>query len=94
MAENAVPTLAPTEDIPDMLDTLPAPSQAPLTTPDKQALFDSIAQDEIAPSEGSEASPLKAVLAGLLWFGYAVAIVVALILVWSAANGLLKSLPR
>ena len=94
MAENAAPTLAANQDIPGILDTLPTPSPVPLITPDKQALFDSIAQDEIAPSEGNEASPLKAVLAGLLWFGYAVAIVVALILVWSAANGLLKSLPR
>jgi hypothetical protein len=80
--------------MPDVLDALPTPSQVPLITPEKQALFDSIAQDETAPSEGSEASPLKAVFAGLLWFGYAVAIVVALILVWSAANGLLRSLPR
>jgi len=94
MAENAAPTLAPKQDIPDILDTLPKPSQLPLITPEKQALFDSIAQDETASSEGSEPSPLKAVFAGLLWFGYAVAIIVALVLVWSAANGLLKSLPR
>jgi hypothetical protein len=94
MAENAVPTLAPKQDIPDILDALPTSTQVPLITPEQQALFDSIAHDETASSEGSEASPLKAVFAGFLWFGYAVAIVVALMLVWSAANGLLKSLPR
>lgn len=93
MVDNAVPTLAPEKDVPDVLKSLPSPLAPPVIS-EKKALFDSIAQDEIASSEGNEASPLKAVFAGLLWFGYAVAIVVALVLVWSAANGLLQSLPR
>jgi hypothetical protein len=94
MANDAAPTLAPKQDMPDVLDVLPMPSRAPLNTPDKQALFDSIAHDETALIGQSEASPLKAIFSGLLWFGYAVAIVVALLLVWSAASGLLKSMPR
>jgi len=94
MADNAVPTLAPKKEMPDVLDSLSAP-QAPSVAPEKKALFDSIAdRDEMAQSEDLGPSSLKTAFAGLLWFGYAVAIVVALILVWSAANSLLQSLPH
>jgi hypothetical protein len=93
MVDNVVPTLAPKKDVPDVLESLSAPPFPPVV-PEKKALFDSIAQDENAAAGKNDASPFKAVFAGLLWFGYAVAIVVALVLVWSAANGLLNSLPR
>jgi hypothetical protein len=93
MVDNAVPTLDPNADTRDVLDSLSVPS-IPSSTSEKNALFDSIAHDETSSSEDGEASSFKMVFAGLLWFGYAIAIVVALVLVWSAANGLLQSLPR
>jgi len=93
MVDNAVPTLVPNAETHDVLDSLSTPP-APSIASEKMALFDSIARDETTRSETSEDSSLKTVFAGLLWFGYAIAIVVALILVWSAANGLLQSLPH
>jgi hypothetical protein len=93
MVDNVVPTLAPNKEMPNVFESLSTP-QAPSAVPEKNALFDSIARDEMAQPENTEVSSLKTVFAGLLWFGYAVAIVVALILVWSAANSLLQSLPH
>jgi hypothetical protein len=93
MVDNAVPTLDPTTQTHDVLDALSVPP-APSITSEKKALFESIARDESTSMEDEGDSSLKMVFAGLLWFGYAIAIVVALILVWSAANGLVKSLPR
>ena len=81
MLDSAVPTLEPP----------PTPQDV---APEKKVLFDSIAQDSLEPVESAQGASLKAAFAGLLWFGYAIAIVVALILVWSAANGLLQSLPH
>jgi hypothetical protein len=94
MADPVVPTLTAEDRLPDVLEELPASQNIPTLTTEKKALFDSIAQDENAPAEEMGPSSLKTVFAGLLWFGYAVAIVVALILVWSAVNGLLQSLPH
>ena len=70
------------------------PSVPPIISAEKKALFDSIAQDSQDNSDESQSSALKTFFAGLLWFGYAVAILVALALVWSAVNGLLKTVPR
>jgi len=92
MADNAVPTLAPEKRASDVLESLPAqPRTAPLNT-DKDALFNSLAQEGLG-EEGSQSAPLQTFLTGLLWTGYAIAIVVAVALVWSAAKGLLKPLP-
>ena len=93
MADNVVPTLDPRTQTHDVLDSLAVPPARSIKS-DKNALFDSIARDESSSVEDEGDSSLKMVFAGLLWFGYAIAIVVALILVWSAANGLVKSLPR
>ncbi len=86
MADNAVSTLAPEKE-------KIAPKVAPLSA-EKNALFDSIAQEGLTDSAPSQGSPMKSFFTGLLWFGYAVAIVVALALVWSAAKGLLMPLPH
>ena len=94
MVDHAVPTLAPERHAADVLETLPAqPQVSPLNT-EKNALFDSIAQEGSRENEDSQSTPLKTFLTGLLWFGYATAIVVALVLVWSAAKGLFMPLPR
>jgi hypothetical protein len=77
-----------------VLEPLPSAVQVPSAIPETKALFDSIAHDEESSVEQEGNSSVAAFFAGLSWFGYAVAIVVALVLVWSAANGLLKSLPR
>jgi hypothetical protein len=94
MVDNVVPTLAPKRQAPDVITSLPSqPRITPLNT-EKNAIFDSIAQEGIESQKDSQNSSLKTFLTGLLWFGYAIAIVVALVLVWEAASGLLKSLPR
>jgi hypothetical protein len=94
MADNVVPTLAPEKPIQEVLQSLPAQSHTPSTDIEKEALFDSIAQEGIDDGKESQSSFLKTFFTGLLWFGYSIAIVVALALVWSAAKGLLKPLPR
>jgi len=94
MVEYSAPTLAPESPSQEVLQPLPAQAQAPSLSFEKKALFDSIAHDETTPAEGNARPFLKAFFAALLWFGYSIAIVVALVLVWSAASGLLKSLPR
>jgi hypothetical protein len=94
MTDNVVvSTLAPekTQDVPKARPA--AALNTPLNT-ERQALFDSIASEGIESESDTQSSPLKTVFTGLLWFGYTVAIVVALVLVWSAASGLLKSIPR
>jgi hypothetical protein len=94
MAENPAATIAPKSPIQDVLESLPVESPTPSVGSEKKALFDSIAKDHVDPVMEGPNSALTGVFTGLLWFGYAVAIVVALALVWSAANGLLKSAPR
>jgi len=93
MADNAVPTLVPKEDIDDVLGSLTPPAVSSVLS-EKKALFESIAHEDANSESNEESSNLKTFFAGLLWFGYAVSIVVALVLVWSAANGLVKSLPH
>jgi hypothetical protein len=94
MVDNVVPTLAPQSRAPDIL-VLPnaQPQDSPLQT-EKQALFDSIAQEGTGEEASSESSPLKTYFTAFLWSGYAIAIVVALVLVWSATKELLKALPH
>jgi hypothetical protein len=84
MVDNVVPTLAPDERAPA---APPEPHVSPLNT-DKEALFDSIAQEDLGEAESAQSSSLKMYFTGLLWFGYAIAIVVAVVLVWSAAREL------
>jgi hypothetical protein len=83
MVDNVVTTLAPEKGAPQA-----QPHVSPLN-PDKEALFDSIAQEDVGASESAQSASLKTYFTGLLWFGYAVAIVVAVVLVWSAAKELL-----
>ena len=90
MAENAAPTLVPNSPTQGVLESL-SQSQTPALDPEINALFDSIAEDDPGVFTENPGSTFKVVFAGCLWFGYAVAIVVALVLVWSAANGLLIS---
>jgi len=94
MVEKNASTLAPKRPVQDALEPLTSPPLAPTVSSERKVLFDSIGQDDIQSSDESGTSKFAAFFAGLLWFGYAIAIVVALVLVWSAANGLLKSLPR
>ena len=94
MVDNVVPTLAPKKAVQDVLHSVPAQSHKSSANVEKEALFDSIAQEGIDQGEDSQSSSLKMVFTGLLWFGYSIAIVVALALVWSAAKGLLKPLPH
>ncbi len=94
MTDNVVSTLAPEKKPQEVPSARSAPTPiTPLTT-ETQALFDSIASEGIESESDNQSSPLKTVFTGLLWFGYTVAIVVALVLVWSAAKELLKSMPR
>ena len=84
MVDNAVSTLTP--------DVRNSPAREPQVNPlnlDKEALFDSIAK-ESSGEEESASSPFKSVFTAFLWSGYAIAIVVAVILVWSAAKELLR----
>ena len=94
MADNVAPTIAPERHAPDVTPSLPAQPQTTPLNAEKETLFDSIAQENLGGNGESQSAPLKTFLAGLLWFGYAIAIVVALVLVWSAAGPLLKSLPH
>ena len=94
MVDNVVPTLAPNQRPPDVLESLPAkPLVSPLSS-EREVLFNSIAQEGIGGDAESQDSTFRTFFTGLLWFGYAIAIVVAVVLVWSAAKELLRLLPR
>jgi hypothetical protein len=94
MVDNVVPTLVPQRRAPDIRDSpLTPPQVKPLNT-DKEALFDSIAQDVADEQTSSASSTWNTFFTAALWFGYAVAIVVALVLVWSATKELMKALPH
>ncbi len=80
MSEHATPTLEPKQQA--KLDTAPAYH-------DREALFDSIVRERESQDE-NVASGWGAAFTGLLWVGYAIAIVVAIALVWSAAKELLQ----
>jgi hypothetical protein len=90
MADNAVSTLAPEGHASDVLESPAASSSvSPLNT-DKQLLFDSISQEGFDEEFGPEGSTLKSLFTVFLWSGYAIAIVVAVVLVWSAAKEMLR----
>ena len=89
MADNAVSTLAPDTHAPEVAGSPHTPQISPLNA-DKQILFDSIAQESFDEGSSSADSKLKTLFTVLLWSGYAIAIVVAVVLVWSAAKELLK----
>jgi hypothetical protein len=92
MAETGAPTLVP-EHSSDVNTAVSKSSQTDTLNREKQALFDQLVQEGIDENEVSSNSRWNTLMTGLLWSGYAVAIVVALVLVWSAASGLLKALP-
>lgn len=86
MGDQGTSTLAPEQEV-HTPDIAQAPSES--TSPGREFLFDTIASEGIGAEPLSAASPWKAALTGLLWVGYAMAIAVALVLVWSAARELL-----
>ena len=89
MADNAVSTLVPEQRAPDVKD---APQTKPQVSPintEIEALFDSIAREGADEGESIQSSSLTTFFTALLWSGYAIAIVVAVVLVWSAAKELL-----
>ena len=88
MVDNVVPTVAPNETAKDVLQSLPAQSHVSPLSSERENLFDSIAQKGIGEEEPQDSS-VKTFFTALLWTGYAIAIVVALVLVWSAAKELL-----
>lgn len=90
MVDNVVPTLAPQRRAPDVAIT---PKVNPVST-EKDILFDSIARESSSEGKSAEGASLNVYLTAFLWFGYSVAIVVALVLVWSATKELLKAIPR
>ncbi len=94
MVDNVVPTIAPQRRAPDVQGSPKAQTQVSPPYSDKQALFDSIAQEGTGEAGSTESSSLKTFFTAFLWSGYAIAIVVAIVLVWSAAKELLKVLPR
>ena len=94
MVDNVVSTLAPQSHAPDaQVSPKAQPQDSPLYT-DKKALFDSIAQEGTEEDTSTESSSLTTFFTAFLWSGYAIAIVVALVLVWSAAKELVKAIPR
>ncbi len=85
MVDNVVPTLAPKQETPKVLESF---------VTEKNTLFDSLAQEGFASDEETKGSKLKTFFTGLLWFGYTVAIVVALVLIGSAALSMMKLMSR
>jgi hypothetical protein len=78
---------SPPPEAEDVIQSLPVQ--------ETQALFDSIAKERIDLRESAdETARLKGFFTALLWVGYSVALVVGVVLVWSAVNGLLKVIPR
>ena len=94
MVDNVVSTLAPQSRAPDV-QIMPKkqPPVSPLNT-DKEALFDSIAHSAADEKMSSDSTAWNTFFTATLWFGYSIAIVVALALVWSATKELLKALPH
>ncbi len=90
MTESTVSTLLPKDRVQDVLESMPTSRSADTSASERMALFDSIAHDPSGNPDANEPTAAKAVLTGLLWFGYATAILVALVLVWSTAKGLLR----
>ena len=90
MVEGPVSTLTPAAPVEsDIRPSVPDTRSA--AAADRLAILDSIAQKGSQSEEGEEPPAAKALLSGLLWFGYATAILVALALIWSTASSLLKA---
>ena len=90
MVDNAASTLDPQSRAPDVAVS---PKVNPIST-EKDALFDSLAKEDVNADSSVEISSLQNYFTAFLWFGYSVAIIVALALVWSATKELLKAIPR
>jgi hypothetical protein len=89
MVDNVVPTVAPKQTAQNVLESLPAQSHVSPLSSERETLFDSIAQKGIGDEEEPQDSSIKTFFTAMLWTRYAIAIVVALVLVWSAAKELL-----
>lgn len=94
MATDTTPTVVSDKPADEVLSSLPAEAQAPKHAEATQTLFDSIARENFDVINTTETTPLRSVFTGLMWFGYTIAIIVALVLVWSAAGSLMKALPQ
>jgi len=86
MVDNAVTTLVPEKEA-------AAPLHAKANA-NANALFDSIAHDHLSDFEESEKSALQTFFSVLLVSGYTVAVLVAFVLVWSAAAAMIKTMAR
>lgn len=89
MVEQVTPTLEPQSSTPEALVAPAVPSHAPTADTRNDFLFDSIAQEGIE-SDDEPSGPWTRAITATLWIGYGIAVVVALVLVWSAAKELLQ----
>lgn len=89
MVDPVAPTLDPQSSTPEALVSPAVPSHAPTTETRNDFLFDSIANEGIE-SDGELSGPWAKAFTGLLWLGYGIAVIVAVVLVWSAAKELLQ----
>lgn len=69
----------------------PVVSSGPHKSQNVQVLFDAMAQEGQASASRSSPYRWSAFMTGLLWIGYAAGLVVALMLIWSAAQSLLQT---
>ena len=85
--ETETPTSAPPGEAQEVIESLPVRNT--------EALFDSIAKERIDLRDTADnAVRLKSFFMTLLWIGYGIALVVGLMLIYSAVNSLLKIIPR
>ena len=91
MVDNVVPTLVPQQPAAD--SPFAPPKISPLDT-SREALFNSIAEEKAVVGPDAAPSAVRTAFAVLLWFGYSIAIVVALVLIGSAARQLLGGMPH
>jgi hypothetical protein len=89
MVDNAVSTLVPEQRVPGVIDSPHAKPQVTPINTETDALFDSIAREGADEGQSVQSSSLTTFFTAVLWTGYAIAIVVAVVLVWSAAKELL-----
>ena len=94
MADNAVPTLVPEQADSHSPQTVEQRPPSTWQNSERETLLDSIVQEPSNDQDEIRRSPLRSFFTVLLWVGYAIAIVVALTLVWTAASALFKSYPN